>query len=202
MAKKQDVTVVSDLVGRGKFTVSAKGSMVDGVLKGAVPSTSFEIEVTYKDQIEKMEYAVPTSIICLQGALRDEYLASGKFSFAPGTRIKVGANGRYFKPAPLPNKERIMQATFEQKLELLMGLGIEPTEEWLKTNRPQVVTDSVDEKVVTIDEDEPKYNEEELGKQSVAKLKVLAQNEELEGYDELTRAELVAELGAIKKVRS
>ena len=93
MAKKQDVTVVSDLVGRGKFTVSAKGKMVDGKLVGVVPSTSFEIEVTYKDQIEKMEYAVPTSIICLQNELRTEYGSTGKFSFVPGSRIKCGGTG-------------------------------------------------------------------------------------------------------------
>ena len=42
MAKKQDVTVVSDLVGRGKFTVSAKGKLVGDKWVGAVPSTSFE----------------------------------------------------------------------------------------------------------------------------------------------------------------
>lgn len=200
MAKKQDVTMVSDLVGRGKFTVSAKGTMVDGVLKGAIPSTSFEIEVSYANQIELMEYAVPTSIICLQGALRDEYLANGKFSFAPGTRIKVGANGRYTRPAPMPTKERLLAASWAEKIMIAETYGLEVPEEWrlalAKATAPVATSDETDG---DSDTDEFKYDEEALRGLSLARLKVLAQNEELEGYDEMTKDEIVDELSLIEK---
>lgn len=195
MAKKQEVTVVSDLVGRGKFTVSAKGKLVDGVMVGAVPSTSFEIEVTYTNQIEKMEYAVPTSIICLQNFLRDEYLANGKFSFVPGSRIKVGANGRYARPAPMPSKERIANASIAEKIALAEALGLEVPNEW-REDKP-VVSDEDDEN--EDNESEMKYDEEQLSRLSIARLKVLAQNEELEGYDEMTRDEIVVNLALIEK---
>ena len=196
MAKKQDVTVVSDLVGRGKFMVSAKGKMVDGKLIGAVPSTGFEIEVTYKDQIEKMEYAVPTSIICLQNELRVEYVSTGKFSFVPGTRIKCGADGKYFRPAPMPTKERLLEATWAQKIMVVETYGLPVPQEWLDAlaaEMAQVTTDTQSE------DDGYKYDEAQLSGLSLAKLRVLAQNEELEGYDELTKDELVEELSLIEK---
>ena len=201
MAKKQDVTVVSDLIGRANFTVSAKGHLVDGKIVGAVPSTSFSIEVTYANQIEKMEYAVPTSIICLQQMLRDEYLANGKFSFAPGTRIKVGANGRYTRPAPMPTKEQVANATLAQKIAMLEALGVPVPEEWM---RPPVVTEKSDQSESEADDDADgdgamRYDEDVLSTLTLAKLRVLAQNEELEGYDELTKDELVMELALIEK---
>ena len=215
MAKKQDVTVVSDLVGRGKFTVSAKGKMnADGVMVGAIPSTSFEIEVTYKDQIEKMEYAVPTSIICLQGMLREEYLATGKFAFAAGSRVKVGANGKYYRPAPLPTKERLMDATWAEKITLAEAIGLPVPQEWrdavaggydLSARLTEVEEQSENEEEIEDEEPELKYDEDELSKLSVSKLKVLAQKEELdgnadfEGYDDLTKDELVELLAQVEK---
>ena len=198
MAKKQDVTVVSDLVGRGKFTVSAKGEMVEGKLVGAVPSTSFEIEVTYKDQIEKMEYAVPTSIICLQNELRVEYRSTGKFSFVPGSSIKCGADGKYARPAPMPTKERLLAATWEQKIMVAETYGLPVPQEWrdaLAAETAQITTDTQSED----DDGGYKYDEAQLSGLNLGKLRVLAQNEELEGYDELTKAELVEELSMIEK---
>ena len=202
MAKKQDVTVVSDLVGRGKFTVSAKGKMVDGKLVGMVPSTGFEIEVTYKNQIEKMEYAVPTSIICLQNELRTDYASTGKFSFVPGSRIKCGADGKYFRPAPMPTRERLLEATWAQKIMVAETYGLPVPQEWrdalaAEEASAQITTDTQSE-----DEDEGsgyRYDEGQLSGLSLAKLRVLAQNEELEGYDELTKDELVEELSLIEK---
>ena len=200
MPKKQDVTVVSDLVGRANFTVSAKGKMVDGVLVGAVPSTNFSMEVTYKDQIEKMEYAVPTSVICLQGFLRDEYLAHGKFSFPVGTMIKVGANGRYTRPAPMPTRERLLAASWAEKIAVAETYGLAVPDEWraaLANENSTTVTEvqSSEDKIDAT----PRYNVEELRGQSLIKLRVLAQNEELEGYAELTKEQLVEELALLVK---
>ena len=199
MAKKQDVTVVSDLVGRANFTVSAKGKMVDGVLVGVVPSTSFSIEVTYANQIELLEYAVPTSIICLQQMLRDEYLANGKFSFPAGTRIKVGANGRYTRPAPMPTKERLLAASWAEKVLMAETYGLDVPEEWramlaieLNGGKP-----TEDEEVDEV-EDEPKgFDLDELLKLPVAKLKRLAQDEEIDGYDDMTKDELAEALASL-----
>ena len=202
MAKKQDVTVVSDLVGRGKFTVSAKGKMVDGKLVGMVPSTGFEIEVTYKNQIEKMEYAVPTSIICLQNELRTDYVSTGKFSFVPGSRIKCGADGKYARPAPMPTAERLLAATWAQKIMVVETYGLAVPQEWrdalaAEEASAQVTTDTQSE-----DEDESsdyKYDEVQLSGLSMAKLRTLAQNEELEGYDKLSKFALIQELSLIDK---
>ena len=209
MAKKQDVTVVSDLIGRGKFTVSAKGKMVDGKLVGMVPSTSFEIEVTYKDQIEKMEYAVPTSIIALQGALREEFIATGRFTFAAGSRIKVGANGRYFRPAAMPTRERLLQATWAEKIMIAETYGLEVPQEWRDSLAAGDLTtetdDQSDDDGDGDDADGYKYDEERLRKLTIAKLKVLAQKEELEGnddlegYDDMTKDELVEILALVEK---
>ena len=200
MAKKQDVTVVSDLVARANFTVSARGKMVDGKLVGAVPSTNFSIEVTYANQREMLEYATPTSVICLQQFLRDEYLANGKFSFAAGTRIKVGANGRYARPAPMPTKERLLSATWAEKIHVAETYGLEVPQAWRDALKAESAL--VEDATGTEDgEDESgyKYDEEVLTKLNVAKLKVLAQNEQLEGYDEMTKDEIVEELAMIEK---
>lgn len=198
MPKKQDVTVVSDLVGRGKFTVSAKGKMVDGELVGVVPTTSFEIEVKYKDQIEKMEYAVPTSIICLQGFLRDEYLATGKFAFAAGSRIKVGANGKYFRPAPMPSQERLLDATWAEKIMIAETFGLPVPPEWRAA--AAAVSEETEETAVSADSAESfRYDVIELRKQTTQKLRQLAQTDDISGYATKPRNELIDDLGAITK---
>ncbi len=205
MAKQQDVTVVSDLCARANFTVSSKGKLVDGKMVGVVPRTEFSVQVTYSNQIELLEYAVPTTIIDLQGFLREEYLATGKFSFAAKTMIKVGANGKYGRPAPLPSAQRIAEATLAEKLIILASLGIEPTAEWLVANTPQAIEEPVVEAAADTtngdlgEDEEYKYNEEELATLSLIRLKVLAQKEEFEGYDDMDKDTLVEELALVLK---
>ena len=195
MAKKQDLTVVSDLCARARFTVSARGKMVDGVLVGAVPSTNFSIEVTYASQREMLEYATPTSVICLQQYLRDDYLVNKKFAFVAGTRIKVGANGRYARPAPMPTKERLLAASWAEKILVAETYGLEVPQAWrdaLKAEQAPIDDDT------TEDESGYKYDEEELTKLNVAKLKVLCQNEEISGYGNMTKDDMVEKLALIE----
>ena len=211
MAKKQDVTVVADFVARAKFDVSGSEKIVDGkVVLKAVPEASFELEVRYEDMTELLKYAVPTTIIALQGNLRDYYRANGKFPVAVGTRMKVKAAGTFEAP-PTVHLDRLEaqvaaggQITLADRIRLARIAGLDIPPEWLVPPVADVPTDeAVDNKDIDndgdSDTDEPKYDEDELAKLSITRLRVLAQKEELEGYDDLTKDELLEELAQLMK---
>ena len=242
MAKKQDVTVVSEFVARAKFDVSGGEKIVDGkVVLKAVPEASFELEVRYEDMTELLKYAVPTTIIALQGNLRDYYRANGKFPVAVGARMKVKAAGTFEAPPTvhLDRLEAQVRAggtiSLADRIRLVKMAGLEVPAEWLaeSTLPPEAAAAPIEQYIKALtdteratlaaavgipnpseasddneaidndddgdDTEEPKYDEDELAKLSITRLRVLAQKEQLEGYDDLTKDELLGELAQLMK---
>ena len=188
MAKKQEVTLVDALTADVVFSVSAP--------KTGVPETNgFIVRVKFAGENEKMLAALKTVVIRVQNGLRTYYEKHKRFPFEPGKRTAVDANGEFYMPAPMPSKERLLAATLAEKIMIAETYGLAVPDEW--RNPPS----DKDDEQSDDDDDETglKYEEDELNKLSIAKLRVLAQNEELEGYDDLTKDELVEELALIEK---
>ena len=199
MAKKmREFTLVSDLVARTELNVS-------GGTEGKpdyVPSTDgFIIEVTYASEAQKMGKALSSTIIDVQNILRVFYRANKRFPFQPGKVQKVTGTGVFELPVAsqvdrLEAQLKAGQVELADKIRLAISMGLEVPQDWLDQveNEPVLNEQSDDE-----EDDAMKYPEGSLDKTTIAKLKVLAQEEELEGYDELTASELREELYAIEK---
>ena len=187
MAKKQEVTLVDALTADVVFSVSAP--------KTGVPETNgFIVRVKFAGENEKMLAALKTVVIRVQNGLRTYYEKHKRFPFEPGKRTAVDAGGEFYMPAPMPSKERLLAATLAEKIMIAETYGLTVPDEW--RNPP---SDEDDGQSDEDDETGLKYDEDELRKLSIARLRVLAQNEELEGYDDLTKDELVEELAMVEK---
>lgn len=195
MARKQrDWTQVSGLVGRIGFTLSAGKGPSDPKY---IPETAgFVVEITYDNENDRMYHALCNSIVAVQNTVKKYYWANKRFPFAPGKVQKVRGDGAFDVPVTfhmdkLEAQHKAGQLSVADQIRLIESFGgIVPDE-----LRAQATT------ATTAGEDDTElmYNGDWLRKQTVAKLKVLAQDNELEGYDELTRAELVEELEMLEK---
>ena len=194
MPKKQEVTLVDSLTADVSFGVS--GTFKVGDVTHKIPETNgFMIRVKFGTENEKMLAALKTVVIKVQNGLRVYYEKHQRFPFDPGKKTAVNAMGEFYTPAPMPSRERLLSATLAEKIMIVETYGLEVPDEW--RNPP-----ADDEQGDTDDDDNDsdlKYDEEQLSKLSLARLRALAQNEELEGYDELTKDELVDELALIEK---
>lgn len=195
MAKRQEVTLVSALCAEVTFSASEK--------RGVPETEGFQIRIEFASENEKMLCAVKTVVIRVQDDLRAYHAKHGVFPFAPGQLTKVDAHGNFVRPKALPTREELDAAGMGAKIELAKRLGLPVPQEWLDTVHTSVLSSEsepahTDDGTKADDGTGYKYEEAWLNKQSTTKLKVLAQNEELEGYDELTRGELIEELALME----
>lgn len=218
MAAKREWTKVSDLVGEIQFSLSGgKPGTNDFIPK----TDDFIIRVTYANDTEKMKAALNSTRIAVQNVCRTFYRKNKRFPFAPGKVQAVNGEGEFVLPpeAAAVRALQVLQATValtqeqRQAAETLMALlqaGPQATVTLLDVQREAaqalVPAESTtaehqdeDDTEKEEEEEEYKYAEDWLKRQTAAKLKVLAQNEELEGYDEMTKDELVEELALIEK---
>ena len=205
MAKKQEWTRVSQLVGRTTFSVSGGGKNVDN--PKYVPLTDgFTIEVTYDNDYQVMADALTTKVIQVQNTLRTFYIANKRFPFAPGKMQKVDGEGKF--TLPVASQVDRLEAQAAQGLvstadliRIAKAAGMAIPQEWLdQVVAEPTASDDEDGQGNNGDNDDGmKYPAGSLEKIVISKLKRLAQDEELEGYDELTAEELREELYAIEK---
>lgn len=203
MAKKQrEWTQVSSLVGRMTFDV---GGGKDGE-KDFVPETKgFVLEARFVNETDKTYKALSSVVIDAQGALRTYYRAHKKFPFPVGKPFVVivdkGESNVALPAATHIDRLEAQVASdpssiaMADKIRVARMFGLPIPQEWLDLVGPV----APEEEEEDTEESEYKYAEDQLQGLSVAKLKVLAQKEELEGYDELTKEELVEELALLEK---
>jgi len=196
MAERQDVTLVSNLVGRITFNVS--GGKVDAA--DYVPATKgFTIEVSYKNEAEKMGCALKTTAIAVQNVLRTFYRKHKRFPFQPGTIQKVDANGEFTLPGSFHIDKLEAQAaagslTRDDMLRLAKITGLQIPANWLTPNEVAETPEKPDE---FVDAPVAKYEIGDLKRATVKALQVMAEEEGLD-YEELTRQELIDELAKIE----
>ena len=92
-----------------------------------------------------------------------------------------------------PIEQRIKALTDTEKATLAAAIGIPNPSEASDDN------EDIDNAGNGDDIEEPKYDEDELAKLSITRLRVLAQKEQLEGYDDLAKDELLEELAQLMK---
>ena len=213
MARKaqRPYTQVSSLVGRIGFSVSGNAwTDKNGVKHEAIPKTDgFIVDITYESESDKMYHALCNSAVAVQQTIKKYYWAHGRFPAQPGKVFKAQGDGGM----DLPNTVIVDRAVanvatmdIADKIRLATAMGLEVPAEWLATQQTGPVnadngTDVPDQGTEDAEdaEDIYKYPAGTLDKVAIGKLRVLAQNEELEGYDELTANELREELYAIEK---
>lgn len=207
MAEKREWTMVSQLVGQIEFNVAGgKDPAKDDYIP---PTKGFVIKVQYASESEKMKEALNSTRIAVQNTIRTFYRKNKKFPFAPGRVQVVNGSGEFTLPM-VDQLERLArqiaadpkQLSFEDKVRLAKLLGLpEPVREEMQPEMDHGILGVMAEVASEVSDDpesQYKYDEEQLGKLSLAKLRVLAQNEELEGYDEMTKAEIVEELALLE----
>lgn len=200
MATKQEWTQISNLVGEIHFAVSGGK---DATKPDYVPATSgFVIRVMYANETEKTKAALNSTRIAVQNVMRTFYRKNKRFPFAPGKVQVVNGEGEFTLPVSsqvdrLEAALKAGQVDIAEKIRVAEMFGLEVPQEWRKQlTKPQTVSD--DERSEEVDENF-KYPEGSLDHTTIAKLKIIAQNEELEGYDELTADEIRSELYLIEK---
>ena len=204
MARKaqRPYTQVSSLVGRIGFSVSGKAFVdKDGTKHEAIPKTDgFIVEVAYESESDKMYHALCNSAVGVQQTLKKYYWTHGRFPAVPGKVFKARGDGNMDLPNTVYMDKIVAKAAGEgldldeiTRLKAAIALA-EAKLAAQATTEPADDDDSADE-----DDGGLKYPEGSLEKFTAAKLKVLAQNEELEGYDEMTADEIRDELYAIEK---
>ena len=205
MARKaqRPYTQVSRLRGRIGFSVSGKSwTDKNGTKHDDVPKTEgFIVEVSYESESDKMYHALCNSAVGVQQTLKKFYWANGRFPATPGKVFKAKGDGSM----DLPNTvfiDRIAAKAAGEGLDLdeitRLKAAIAMAEAKLAAGAGAPM-DVSDQGETGETDEEFKYPEGSLDKVVLAKLKVLAQNEELEGYDELTAEEIREELYLIEK---
>ena len=199
MAKKAiEFTMVDQLTGR--ISVSVSGG-TEGKADYVPETDGFIIEVRYDSESQKMGKALSSTRIDVQNILRTFYRANKRFPFAVGKVQKVSGTGTFELPV----------ASQVDRLEVQASQGLVSTADLIRIAKAAGMSIPADwlamAEAPTVDDDgmkpakyvEMKYPEGSLDKVVIGKLKIIAQGEELEGYDELTADELRAELYAIEK---
>ena len=187
---------VSELVGRIELSVSSKARTG----KPAIPETTgFYVEIRYENAADKMYRALCSSRVAVQNTIKQYFWEHGKFPVQPGKLFKATGNGGMELPNTVIVDRAVANAAtmdIADKIRLAKAMGLPIPAEWLAS--AQATTD-VDQDDSDEDEGEAKYPEGSLDKVGMAKLKVLAQNEYIGGYADMTADELRDELYAIEK---
>ncbi len=207
MARKaqRPYTQVSSLVGRIGFSVSGNAwTDKSGTKHEAIPKTDgFMVEVSYESESDKMYHALCNSAVGVQQTLKKYYWAHGRFPAEPGKVFKAKGDGSMDLPNTVIVDRAVANAAtmdLADKIRLATAMGLQIPPEWTAAMAAPVSTGNDQGEESGDDEEELfKYPAGTLDKLVVAKLRVLAQKEELEGYDELTSDELREELYAIEK---
>ena len=204
MAKKQIEFVQVDAL-TARISLSVSGG-TEGKPDFVPDTDGFMIEVRYSSEAQKMGKALASTKIDVQNILRVFYRANKRFPFQPGKLQKVDGTGSF--ELPVSSQVDRLEAQLERgevelvdKIRLARKLGFAIPQEWLdelSTLQAQQASDEADVEVAE-EVDEMKYDEAELTKLSITKLRKLAQDEELEGYDSLDKAQLVEELSLVYK---
>lgn len=197
-------TMVSDLVGRIEFSLRA-GKAGE---KGYIPKTDgFIIEVVYKDAAERMERALSHSAIAASGHIKRYHAEHGRFPFKPGEVKRVNGDGSFVLPAStyvekVEENLRKGLVGLEEKIRLAQSMGLEVPESWLE--QLEAEDGSLDEGE---EENAPealprpsngfRYKEDQLKSLNDQKLRQLCQDEQFEGYGEMTRDEMIEELSEV-----
>ncbi len=212
MAKKQGDVLVNDagarpvlgrsLTARGPLSIS--GKYPDGTKFG--PITGYEIEVTYKDVAEALRYAFNSTRVTVGSEIRDAIASRKKPYITQGMLARVNAQGQRSlsieeKRAQaietlVENPAAAQGATREEreKIAKLFGLVLPDDDDEVDVGVNGVPEAAPLAASASSDDDFAGYDEDELNKLSLHKLRILAQNHALEGYDDLTKAELIEEL--------
>lgn len=199
MATEQEWTQISDLVGEIRFGLGGGTPGKDDY----VPQTEgFIIRVTYGSQTEKTKAALSCTVIAVRSIMKAFYRKNKRFPFAQGKVQAVNGKGQFTMPMSSHVDKLEAQLTTGQvemadKIRLAKSLGLAVPQEWLdQVEATETVPVDDDEQS---DENALKYPKGSLDKVVIAKLRIIAQNEELEGYDDLTADELREELYTIEK---
>ena len=204
MAKKAiDFTMVDQLTAR--ITVSVSGG-TEGKADFVPDTDGFIIEVRYENEAQKMGKALSSTKIDFQNFIRTFYRAHKRFPCIPGKLQKVSGTGTF--DLPVASQVDRLEAQAAQGLvstadliRIAKAAGMAIPQEWLdQVVAEPTASDDEDGQGNNGDNDDGmKYPAGSLEKIVISKLKRLAQDEELEGYDELTAEELREELYAIEK---
>lgn len=206
--KRGEFTMVNSLVGEVGFSVSGGKPGTDEY----IPKTDgFIIRVTYANETEKMKRALDSTRIAVQNTVRQYYRKHKRFPFAPGKVQNVDGNGEFSLPVTVHVDKLEAQAKagtldVHDKIRLARAMGLSVPQEWIDAistgqNGPNGSneTNGTNSTGQNEPDAEYKYSESWLRRQNAAKLRVIAQNEQLEGYSELSQDELVEELMLIEK---
>lgn len=195
---------ISDLIGRIKLSVSGK-AWVDrnGKEYPAIPKTDgFYVEIRYESRADEKYHALCNSRVAVQNTLKQYFWEHGKFPVQPGKVFKATSNGGMELPNTIIVDRAVANAAtmdLADKIRLATAMGLPIPAEWLAAQTVAPVNTSNDQGGDDEDDEKMKYPAGTLDRLVIAKLRILAQTEELEGYDELTTDEIRGELYAIEK---
>ena len=209
MARKAqgEWTQVSSLVGRIGLSISGKAwTDKNGRQYPAIEKVEGLVaEISFESEADKMYQALCAARVTVQGMLKNYVWEHGRLPVQPGKPFKVASDGKM----DLPNTFYMDKIAAQAAGEGLDAYAVERLKAIIATAELKLqakpvdmstVADATDQGDESDDDDEEvfKYPAGTLDKTVIAKLKVLAQNEELEGYDELTADEIREELYAIE----
>lgn len=196
MAEKREWTLVSALVGEIEFGISGgKEGTTD-----YIPKTSgFVIRVSYANETEKMKQALCSTRIAVQNTIRQFYRKNKRFPFSPGKVQKVNGSGEFTLPMTvhidrIETQAKNGELEMADKIRLAKAMGLEIPAEWLTDSKPEPT-----QMVPTAPQIEYKYNEDHLKRAKTEQLILLAEQEGLEGLEDMERSEIIEELALIEK---
>ena len=209
MPKQTDSTVVvnvSELTVTGAFSVSTKTR--------PEKQGPFTLIVKYANVDEALRAAFSTTRIIVQNPLRKLHESGQSLGLKPGATLRANGKGERFVSDEernahamvliLSKPEVLRNAPIAQRIKAAELLGLPVPQEWRDA---AAAAAAVSDDITEADDDEgdegdegdaPKYDKSQLSKLGMAKLQVLAQNEEIAKYGEMTRAELIEELALIE----
>ena len=197
---------VSELVGRIELSVSGKAHTDrNGRAFPAIPETTgFYVEIKYENAAEKMYRALCSSRVAVQDTLKQYFWEHGKFPVQPGKVFKATSNGGMELPNTV-HMDRIVAKAASEGLNLdeITRLKAAIALAEAKLAAAAAATQADDEDAADDEDDDTgdefKYPEGSLDKVGKAKLLILAQDEEVDGYAEMSVEELRNELYIIEK---
>ena len=207
MARKaqRQWTTVSQLAGRITFSISAGKDANDPKY---IPETKgFEVEITYDNELDMKYHALCDSVVAVQKTVKTYYWANKRFPFQPGKVQRVRGDGTFDVPVTfhmdkLEAQHKAGQLSVADQIRLIESFGgIVPSELRAQFMATPLVTAADINSGLSGSEGnaaELLYDSDWLRKQTTQKLKVLAQDNEIEGYDELTRDELIEKLEVLE----
>ena len=199
-----------DVSGNFPDIISPNGAVTKG---GKFESKGYSLEVTYKDVAEALRFAFSTTRIIVQGEIRKALASRRQPSMRPGLTIKVNAQGLRAMSLEekrqealglvLDDPETIKSATPEQLATLVRfveQMQAKVAEQMMQDER--VAAQEILRANTTFVEPEPQsdddefagYDEDELKKLNLKRIQALAEQHEIDDWEEKTKAELIEAL--------